>query len=112
MATRICFRDVLREHGREASQFAELACPRARDHLDGARFVMEPVRDHQLGTALLLRSDDLRCLVHAGGHRLFEQDMDTGFQGGNGILQMQEVGRGDIDRVDMRPRPTTLGSPA
>ena len=93
---------VLGEHRRERPDPAHLARAEQVDHGQRGRLEVQPVGDHQLhARPRRLGVEDLLALGDRDLHRLLEQHVDAGPQGGDGELGVPPVRRGDVDRVHL-----------
>ena len=56
-------------------------------------------KEHQASAASLDRLDHLVRFIERDRHRLFQDHMDAGFGGSDGMLGVDRIGRGDPDGV-------------
>ena len=93
--------DLLRKAGVEEAHGTDLALAHALDRLQRPWLVMQTIRDHQLGSALLACGDDLLALGYTHGHRLLQQQMNSRLERLHREFQVIEVRRRQVGRVNL-----------
>ncbi len=89
----------LRKRGREVAKMAKLARPRHLECPQCPRFMVQPVRHHELRARALGRIDDALALIHRDRHRLLKQQMNSSVQRSNSQIDVIPIRRREIDRV-------------
>ena len=93
--------DMLREGGGEQPGAAQPAGADQADRLQRRGLEVQPISDQQLRAGRLGGGGDGAAVVLAGGHRLFQQDMQPGLQGGDGELAVLPVRQGHVEGVEL-----------